>query len=305
MTILKPTVENVAKAAEAILDGELVGMPTETVYGVASDATNREAVLKTFLVKNRPADNPLIVHIAHLHQVDALTTDFSAEAQLLAERFWPGPLTLILPKRPEIPGEVTGGRPTVAIRIPNHPVALRLIDQAGVPIAAPSANMFMGLSPTRAEHLNPDLGDRLKFILDGGACDIGLESSVVDLSSDTPKLLRPGGVARSELEQALGRSLGSPEPGERNSPGMYPRHYAPKTPVRLVDELHLGDAGITFMDPWPNQIQLPSNPRAYAISFYASLHRLDAEGHQEILIESPPRESAWEAVWDRLQRVVG
>ena len=303
MRILKPTIENLEEAARAIRAGELVGMPTETVYGLAADATNLSAVIKTFEAKNRPPDNPLIVHIAHLRQIDPLVTRFSDDAQLLAERFWPGPLTLILPKSGEVLDEVTGGKATVAVRIPSHPVALRLIDLAGVPVSAPSANLFMALSPTRANHLDPVLGDRLNMILDGGACEIGLESTVLDLSRDRPTVLRPGGVSRAEIESVLGRAVGGSGSDERLSPGMYPRHYAPKTPVRLVEELHLGDAGITFLDAWPNQIQLPNNPREYAVSLYAALHRLDAEGHSEILIESPPHDAAWEAVWDRLRKL--
>lgn len=309
MTILKPTHENIVRAAEAIRAGELVGMPTETVYGLAADATNREAVLKIFELKHRPAENPLIVHVAHLAQVGLLASDFPERAQRLAELFWPGPLTLILPKREEVLPEVTGGLATVAVRIPSHPVALRLIDEASVPIAAPSANPFMGLSPTRAAHLDKVMAEGLSLVLDGGACEVGLESTVVDLSSAEPRLLRPGGIPRADIERALGQRLSERSSdlsaGERASPGQYPKHYAPRTPVRLTDELHLGDAGITFLDPWPNQIQLPRDPREYAISLYAALHKLDAAGHQEILIESPPETPEWEAVWDRLRKAAG
>ncbi len=305
MRILEPTIENVTLAAEAIRSGDLVGMPTETVYGVAADATNRAAVLRTFEAKGRPADNPLIVHVAHLQQLDGLVMEFPDRAQRLAERFWPGPLTLILPKRTEVSDEVTGGLGTIAVRIPNHPVALRLIDFSGVPISAPSANLFMGLSPTRAEHVDPALGDRLAMVLDGGPCEIGLESTVVDLSGEQPRLLRPGGISRAEVEEVLGVSLGAPVQGERKSPGLYLRHYAPKSPVRIVDQLGSQEPGIAFESAGDHQIALSRSPREYGVSLYAALHRLDAEGYSEIVIEAPPRDAGWEAVWDRLRRVVG
>jgi L-threonylcarbamoyladenylate synthase len=305
MRILEPSVANLELAAEAIRAGALVGMPTETVYGVAANAMDSDAVRRTFAAKQRPADNPLIVHVAHLRQVGELVASFPQQAQLLAEAFWPGPLTLVLPKASSVSPLVTGGLDTVAVRVPDHPVALRLIDLAGVPISAPSANLFMGLSPTVAEHIDPALGDLLAMVLDGGPCEVGLESTVIDVSADEPRLLRPGGITRSQVEEVLRCSLGAPVQGERKAPGLYRRHYAPRTPLRLVEELPTGASGITFSPAVAGQIQLPLNPRAYAISLYAALHRLDAEGHSEILVQAPPKGAEWEAVWDRLQRAIG
>lgn len=296
--IVKPTPENVAAAGEALRRGELVGMPTETVYGVAASLWRPDALRQTFVVKGRPADNPLIVHLAHLDQLEEVVAVWTDEAARLADGFWPGPLTLVLPKRHEVPDEATGGLDTVAIRVPAHPVALRLIDAAGTPLTAPSANPFMGLSPTRAEHVAlPGLA----VVLDGGPCAIGIESTVVDLSGPAPRLLRPGGVPKAQIEGALGRPLLG-KGDVRRAPGDYPRHYAPRTPIRLAESLAPNDAGLTFDEAGERQIRLPRDPAAYAISMYAALHRLDALAIPEIVVQGPPRTEAWEAVWDRLDR---
>ena len=295
-TILPPTPENIALAATALQRGELVGMPTETVYGLAADLWNPLALRATFAAKGRPADNPLIVHVAHLEQLDALVAEWPVDARRLAERFWPGPLTLVLPKREEVPLEATGGLDTVAVRVPAHPVALRLIDAAGTPLTAPSANPFMGLSPTRPEHVMV-----AALVLDGGPCVVGIESTVIDLSEGEPRLLRPGGIPRAAVEATLRKTLAG-KAEARRAPGDYPRHYAPRTPVRLADRLGPHDTGLTFDGPHEGQIRLPLDPAAYAISMYAALHRLDALGLGEIVIQAPPRAEAWEAVWDRLER---
>ncbi len=296
--IVPPTPENVAAAGEALSRGELVGMPTETVYGLAASLWNVEALRRTFVVKGRPADNPLIVHIAHLEQLDDLVARWPDDARRLSDRFWPGPLTLVLPKRPNVPFEATGGLDTVAIRVPAHPVALRLIDAAKSPLTAPSANRFMGLSPTRAEHV--DLPG-VAMVLDGGPSAVGIESTVVDLSGSEPRLLRPGGVPRAQIEAALGRPLLGKD-DQRRAPGDYPRHYAPRTPIRLSSALKTEEGGLTFEEPAERQIRLPRDPSAYAISMYAALHRLDALALSEIVVQAPPRTEAWEAVWDRLGR---
>ena len=297
-TILSPSPENIARAAEALRRGDLVGMPTETVYGLAADLWNPAALRATFVAKGRPADNPLIVHIAHLEQLDALVAAWPEDARRLADRFWPGPLTLVLTKRSEVPPEATGGLDTVAVRVPAHPVALRLIDAAGTPLTAPSANPFMGLSPTRPEHVAV-----AALVLDGGPCAVGIESTVVDLSEETPRLLRPGGIPRAAIEATLCKSLAG-KPEARRAPGDYPRHYAPRTLLRLADRLGRNDAGLTFDPPGENQIRLPRDPAAYAISMYAALHRLDALGLREIVVQAPSRDEGWEAVWDRLGRAV-
>ena len=296
--IVPPTPENVAAAGEALRRGDLVGMPTETVYGLAASLWDAEALRRTFAAKGRPSDNPLIVHVAHLEQLDEVVAAWPDDARRLAERFWPGPLTLVLPKRPRVPSEATGGLDTVAVRVPAHPVALRLIDAAGTPLTAPSANPFMGLSPTRAEHVDVR---GLAMTLDGGPCAVGIESTVVDLSGSTPRLLRAGGVPRAQIEAALGGVLAGKD-GARRAPGDYPRHYAPRTPIRLADRLAEDDAGLTFEAAGDRQIRLPRDPAAYALSLYAALHRMDALGLSEIVVQAPPRGEAWEAVWDRLAR---
>ncbi len=300
MPILDPTPENLAAAAAALRRGDLVGVPTETVYGLAASLWNRDALRATFAAKGRPADNPLIVHVAHLEQLDEVVSEWPDDARRLSERFWPGPLTLVLAKRADVPQVATGGLDTVAVRVPAHPVALRLIDAAGTPLTAPSANRFMALSPTRAEHV--DLPG-VAMVLDGGPCAVGIESTVVDLSGPEPRLLRPGGVPRVQVEAALGRGLAGKD-GVRRAPGDYPRHYAPRTPLRIASRLCATDVGLTFDEPTDRQIRLPPDPAAYGISMYAALHRLDALDAREIIVQAPPRDTAWEAVWDRLDRAV-
>lgn len=297
--IVPHTPENIEAAAEALRAGGLVGMPTETVYGLAAVLWNRDALRRTFESKGRPTDNPLIVHVAHLEQLGDVVAHWPEDARRLAEKFWPGPLTMVLKKREKVPVEATGGLDTVAVRVPAHPVALRLIDAVGAPLTAPSANAFMALSPTRAEHV---VIPNVAMILDGGPCAVGIESTVVDLSGDVPRLLRPGGVPRAQIEAALGRTLEGKE-DVRRSPGDYSRHYAPRTPLRLTPSLASNDAGLTFdASEGPQQIQLPMDPTAYGISMYAALHRLDAMEVDEIVVQAPPRSQAWEAVWDRLVR---
>lgn len=306
MKILAPSPAALAEAGEAIRQGQLVGMPTETVYGVAADALNAEAVRRTFEAKGRPADNPLIVHIADVSEIDRVASDFPLAAAALAQRFWPGPLTLVLPKRPEVPDIVTAGLDTVAVRVPDHPVAQALLDAAGTPLSAPSANPFMGLSPTRAEDIAPSVAERLALILDGGPCEVGLESTVVSVFESPFRLLRPGRITRAEIEEVLGREILDRDEEVKRSPGLYARHYAPRTPVRLTDRLGRLDGGVTFATPQgSNQIQLPREPITYGAALYATLHDLDRRGLPEIVVESPPQDAAWEAVWDRLRRAIG
>ena len=298
--IVSPTPENIAAAGARLRNGELVGMPTETVYGLAASLWRPDAIQRTFDLKGRPADNPLIVHIAHLEQLDAIVADWPGDARRLAERFWPGALTMVLPKRPQVPSVATGGIDTVAVRVPAHPVALRLIDAAGTPLTAPSANPFMGLSPTRAEHVRLP---GLEIVVDGGPCAVGIESTVVDLSGKRPRLLRPGGVPRAQIEAVLGRSLEGAEEGVRKAPGSYERHYAPSTPLRLASSLGAKEAGLSFDPPGSKlQVQMPTDPAAYGISMYAALHGIDAMGVSEIVVQEPPHSPEWEAVWDRLER---
>jgi len=277
-------------------------LPTETVYGIAADAMNAEAVRSTFALKGRPADNPLIVHVASMSQALTVAASIPDYAQRLAEAFWPGPLTLVLPKLPSVPDEVTAGLNTVAVRLPSHPVAQAIIRTAGLPLSAPSANLFMSLSPTQADHIAAEIVQGLSCVIDGGPCQIGLESTVVDCTGDVPVILRPGGITRSQIESVVG-PLSYSLPTERRSPGSYRRHYSPRTPLRLVDQLGQDDFGITLGVPTHlGQIQLPSNPIAYGQALYRTLYELDQLGCPEILVQNPPSTVDWEAVHDRLKK---
>ncbi len=306
MKILPPTSESIRFAANALRSGELVGFPTETVYGIAAAATNRDAILKTFALKKRPADNPLIVHVASLEDTTPLVNAIPLAARKLAQAFWPGPLTLVLPKAESVPSEATGGHDTVAVRVPNHPVALAILKETGIPLTAPSANPFMGLSPTSAEHIASEILEGLACVIDGGRCDIGVESTVVDCSGPEITILRPGGISRGEIEGVLGQSVRANDSNERKSPGMYKRHYSPQTPIRLVESLGPLDGGIGFGPPQnPSQFVLPTDAAGYAHELYSTLYALDQLGCDEILIEKPPTTSDWEAVHDRLRKAQG
>ncbi len=306
MKILSPSAESIDFAVSALHTGQLVGLPTETVYGIGANAANPEAVLKTFQLKRRPAENPLIVHVDSLESAAQLISELTEPAIKLAEAFWPGPLTLVLRKNSVIPGIVTGSLDTVAVRVPGHPVALELLRAAQLPVSAPSANAFMGLSPTRAEHIAPEILKGLSCVLDGGPCDVGVESTVIDCSSDVPAILRPGGITRAQIEGVLGQAAGRRVLSEHRSPGMYLRHYSPRTAVRLVQELDETEAGITFRAPLNSgQRQLPLSAPEYARALYATLFELDQLGQAELLIEMPPQTQEWEAVWDRIEKAAG
>ena len=297
-----PEAVAIKQAAQHLAAGRMIGLPTETVYGIAADVFNEEAIKRVFDLKGRPAENPLIVHISGLGMLDKVAHNIGSEVRLLAETFWPGPFTMVLEKQPDVPDLVTGGLPTVAVRVPSHPVARKVIEEFGSPLAAPSANLFMGLSPTRAEHIARKIGEGLAMILDGGACEIGLESTVLDTTVRPFAILRPGAISRAAIEAVVGSVSQNPGP-QRKSPGMYPRHYAPNTPVEIVDQLALRDGGITLDQPqneW--QIRLPSDPAGYGAGLYAALRQLDETGLLCIRIQAPPRFPEWEAVWDRLKR---
>lgn len=303
VSIVAATHEALERAAEAIRDGGVVVMPTETVYGLACDATNDAAVARVFQIKGRPSDNPLIVHVSSFEGLRALAIEVPDQARDLAQRFWPGPLTLVLKKRDSVPYRTTAGLDTVAVRMPDHPVALELVRRSGRPIAAPSANLFSQLSPTRAQDVDPLILSQVDLALDGGQCDIGLESTVLDLSGEEPQILRPGGVGRGDIEAVLKRPLGIvPPPSVRKSPGLYRRHYAPRAKVKLVERIRPGEPGLTFGVADKHQIHMPLDARAYAANLYTALKRLDDEGHGEIAVELPPDTSEWEAVHDRLRK---
>lgn len=304
MSIVKPTKDNVQAAARIIQSGGVVVMPTETVYGLACDALNDAAVQEVFRIKGRPSDNPLIVHLSDLSELESVASTVPRVVRDLAHRFWPGPLTLVLSKREDVPYRTTGGLDTVAVRIPDHPVARALIRESGRPIAAPSANLFSELSPTRAHDVDEAIVSQVKIVLDGGPCEIGLESTVLDLTGDEPQVLRPGAVSRADIQAVIGKPLGIvPPPSVRKSPGLYRRHYAPRATVRLVETLRDGQPGLTFKEPSSsNQFKMPADPRAYAAVLYSVLKKLDELGVDEIGIETPPNTAVWEAVNDRLKK---
>ncbi len=307
MKVLRATAENIERVAEALREGRIAIIPTETVYGIAASALQPEAVRRVFEAKGRPQDNPLIVHVASASLARELVAEWPDEAEILSKRFWPGPLTLVLRKSSLIPPIVTGGLETVAIRVPAHGTALAVLEAAGTPLAAPSANRFMGLSATRVENLDPGLIDRVQLVLDDGPCPVGLESTVVDLSGPSPSILRPGGVTRADVQAALGRPLSLPlRGGPRRSPGRYRRHYAPETRLTIVDAILPGACGLRFGVPEnPNQIRMPREPAPYGAALYAALALLDRLGEPEIQVEAPPDTPEWEAIWDRLRRAAG
>ena len=250
MSVLNPTPEAIESAARVIRDGGVVVMPTETVYGLACNALNKKAVQRVFEIKGRPSENPLIVHISGVDDLKLVASSWPESAEKMAKKFWPGPLTMVLPKHKDVPDETTAGLETVAVRVPRHWVAKGLIRAAGCPIAAPSANAFMGLSPTTAQDVDPEIDIEVPMILDGGPCEIGLESTVVDLTEETPVILRPGGITRGEIQAVLGRPLGHmPPPNIKKSPGMYRRHYAPNASLKLVEKLADDEAGLVFDAP--------------------------------------------------------
>ena len=286
---------DLARAAELIRAGRLVAFPTETVYGLGANALDPEAVARIFAAKGRPRTSPLIVHVDSIERARRLASEWSDTADLLARRYWPGPLSLVVPKRPTVPDIVTAGLGTVGLRMPAHPLALELIRAAGVPIAAPSANRFTELSPTAAAHIPDALAD---YTLDGGPARVGIESTVLSLV-DTPTLLRPGAISIGELELLIGPILqgATPAEGAHAAPGMHARHYRPATPLYL-DAVQREGKGIVLR----LGREMPADPRAYAAALYEMLHRLDAQSLDWIAVEPPPDTPEWAAIWDRLHR---
>jgi L-threonylcarbamoyladenylate synthase len=288
---------SIKEAAERIRAGELVAFPTETVYGLGANALDAAAVAKIYELKGRPETSPLIVHAASIEMARALVTEWPPEAEQLAQKYWPGPLTLVLPKAPSIPDIVTAGLWTVGVRVPSHPMALELIREAGVPIAAPSANRFASLSPTTAEHVRAAFGDAVP-VLDGGPCQVGIESTVVSLVGGKITLLRPGMIALPDIEQAATPVAAHP------SPGMHARHYSPRTPLILSCNPDSCGAYLWITRPAASarSIQMPNDAAAYAAGLYGALHELDREGWPSITVEPPPGTWEWAAIVDRLGR---
>ncbi len=315
--IHRPTPANLRRLAAALQRGELVAIPTETVYGLAAHALDPKACRAIFRAKRRPANDPLIVHVLDLARAELLA-EFNPTARRLARRFWPGPLTLVLPKKACVPGIVTSGGPTVAIRAPEHPLARRLLRLAQIPLAAPSANLFGYISPTTAAHVRTGLGKRIPHILDGGACAVGVESTVLDVTNPAkPRILRPGAVTAAQLQQFLGvpvHSAKSPGPrGRQLSPGMLERHYSPRTPLvlrRPPARLPVSVAVVWLSKPGGRPAQnifwlsrrgaLPEVAR----NLYQVLRRADAGGFREIWVEPLPGDASGlaAAIKDRLKR---
>ena len=309
----------IEKAAEALRQGQLVAFPTETVYGLGADAKNPEALRRLYRVKGRPTSHPVIVHLGNTDQLAEWAASVPPAAYLLAEAFWPGPLTMILPRASHVLDHVTGGQNSVGVRIPSHPLALALIKAFGSGIAAPSANRFGRLSPTSAEDVRMELGDQVAMVLDGGSCQVGIESTIVDLTRATPVILRPGMVLASELERFLGKTDSDLPPDKlTRAPGGLPSHYAPETPIKLVasglllEEIErLGAAGhkagvLAFAGP-PVNMQIPwvvasRNPIDYARNLYRHLRWLDAQRCYCLLVESIPNDNAWSGIKDRLTK---
>ena len=313
-------------AANLLRQGRLVAFPTETVYGLGANASNPDAVRRIFQAKGRPADHPLIVHIPSIDSLNDWALTVPDAAQQLAARFWPGPLALILNKKHEVPLVVTGGQNTVGLRVPDHPIAPRLLRAFGGGIAAPSANRFCRISPTQAAHVEEELGDAVDLILDGGACQVGVESTIVDLSGNRPKLLRPGHITQHDIEAVLQTELLiiSPQseqinPSELRAPGMMAVHYAPVTLAMLcpadrlpemIRELNFRNKKIGILAYSLEQaenrltrlIRIPEQADFYAQALYASLRELDSLQLDTILIEQPPVTEAWRAINDRLYK---
>ncbi|MEQ1945688.1 MAG: L-threonylcarbamoyladenylate synthase [Bryobacteraceae bacterium] len=293
----------IAEAAERIRSGELVALPTETVYGLGANALDARAVAKIYAMKGRPATSPLIVHVDSIEMAKSLVREWPEQAERLARKYWPGPLTLVLPKANVIPDVVSAGLRTVGIRMPKHPIALELIRSAGVPIAAPSANKFMGLSPTTAQHVRDAFGDAVP-VIDGGPCEVGIESTVVAVENGETHLLRPGMISLEDVERVTAPGAGTAHP----APGMHDRHYSPRTRLLLVTHpSQLPDRSGAYV--WHTKsnaaarvMQLPADPAGYAARIYDALHELDREGWPWIAVESPPETGEWEAVLDRLRR---
>ena len=313
----------IAHAASLLRAGRLVVFPTETVYGLGANAIDPDAVARIYAVKRRPATSPLIVHVASIEMAQQLVENWPELADRLAKRFWPGPLTLVLPTagrseaKPDqtIPGIVTANLPSVGLRMPAHPIAQALIEAAGVPLAAPSANRFTELSPTTADHVRRSLGKDVDFILDGGPCEVGIESTVLSLAGPRPILLRPGGVSRPELEAIIGQ-VGDNESaaeilaGSHPSPGMHPRHYSPNTVLYLVSRGKWPNEGkgiyLQYRNPPSGSNatihQMPLSAAGYAAKLYEVLHQADDGNYDWIAVDIPPTTPEWEGIQDRLKR---
>jgi L-threonylcarbamoyladenylate synthase len=311
--------DEIDRAVEALREGEVVAFPTETVYGLGADAQNPVAVRKVFELKGRPAMHPLIIHIDHPRAIERWALEVPPAAQALAERFWPGPLTLVLRRAPAVDLAITGGQDTVAVRVPGHPVAQQLLRAFGSGIAAPSANRYGRVSPTRADHVRDEFGDAVRVILDGGDCKIGVESTIVSCVDAVPRVLRPGCITASQLRTVVPEVVAGPDASGPRVPGSDARHYSPSTPLSIVDGRALEEvvsqitvdhekiAVLAMRTPrianrFMTWINAGRRADVYARELYVNLRALDKSGARQILVEKVPPGEAWDAVRDRLRR---
>jgi L-threonylcarbamoyladenylate synthase len=319
MVKVRASQAEIESAVDALRDGELVAFPTETVYGLGANASNPAAVRKVFELKGRPSSHPVIVHIDQQKYLKRWVRELTPAAEKLADAFWPGPLTLVLPRAESVHDEVTGGQDSIAIRIPSHPMAQQLLDAFGGGIAAPSANRFGRLSATRAEHVQDEFGDAVKVILDGGECQVGLESTIVSCVDDSVRLLRPGLITLGSLRATVGNVLIGPDAAAPRTPGSLAAHYAPTTPLTIVpggeldalaESLSEGGQRIAVL-----ALRLPlktyetvtwvnagNRPHSFGHDLYANLRALDKAGCARILVQEVPGDERWDAIRDRLTR---
>jgi len=294
--------ETVARAVAILRAGGVIALPTETVYGLAADAANAAAVARIYAIKGRPADHPLIIHLADASWLPRYTRAADGRAALLAQHFWPGPLTMIVPKSEAVGMFVTGGQDTVAVRIPDHPLALAILAGFGGALAAPSANRFGRVSPTRAEHVASDLGVDVDFIVDGGASRVGVESTIVDLTGTVPAIVRAGAIGPSAIGAALGVAVVTSVDGSVRAPGTLASHYAPRARLVLADEPAAEAQRRAAAGARVGLLTLPDDPIAAARDLYAALRALDEQGYETIVTTLPPDTEANAAVRDRLTR---
>lgn len=292
--------DSIDRALDVLRSGGLVAIPTETVYGLAADASNESAVRRIFAAKGRPADHPLIVHVASAQHLQHWAAEVSPAARALADTCWPGPLTLLVPRAAHVLDVVTGGRPTVGVRVPAHPMALELLERFGGGLAAPSANRFGRVSPTTAQHVVDDLGDAVDLVLDGGPCPVGVESTIVDCTTDPPQVLRPGGIPTEQVAELLGGALAGAS-GPSRASGMLESHYAPAARVLLFETAEEA-AGAAATTPGAVVIDRTSDLAAYARSLYADLRAADRAGAAVIAAVLPPPSGLGHAIRDRLSK---
>ncbi len=308
---------DIEKAAALSLSGMLVAIPTETVYGLAADITNETALKALYSAKGRPADHPVIVHIGEKTQLFELAENIDDDTHKLIDSFWPGPLTLVFKKKASVSNMVTGGQDTVAVRMPQHPLALAFLKAVNRGIAAPSANKFGKVSPTTAEHVADDLKNEVAYILDGGTCDVGVESTILDMASSVKQILRPGKITASMLEEVLGYKVELKEKSQVRVPGSLSSHYAPVKPISILSSNNLengiaqiiksgkGVSVLSFDKPEAGEchwLEADKNPTNYTKDFYSNLRKLDTFDCDTIVIEALPDGQEWTAVKDRLKR---